>query len=172
MSVPEASTAEQPERPSDRTVDIPIAAREHQGQRAGIVTRLIANSVDALVIFLLGIGLWLGVNALRFFVLDTKHFAFTKPAMFTDIGWLSAIAFAYFTVGWATSGRSYGDTLLGLSVVGRSGGRLNWPLSALRAAFCVVFPILLLWVTVSRDNRSVQDAVLRTSVIYDWNRKA
>jgi hypothetical protein len=32
----------------------------------------------------------------------------------------------------------------------------------------VLFPILLLWVAVSRQNRSVQDLVLRTSVVYDW----
>jgi hypothetical protein len=30
------------------------------------------------------------------------------------------------------------------------------------------FPIGLLWVAVSRENRSAQDLALRTSVIYDW----
>jgi hypothetical protein len=32
----------------------------------------------------------------------------------------------------------------------------------------VTFPIGILWVAMSHENRSVQDVVLRTSVIYDW----
>ena len=49
------------------------------------------------------------------------------------------------------------------------GARLH-PLGALaRAAFYVIFPIGLLWVLVSGQNRSLQDLVLRTSVIYDWD---
>ena len=39
----------------------------------------------------------------------------------------------------------------------------------LRAVFNVVFPLGLAWVVVSRQNRSIQDVVLRTSVIYDWD---
>jgi hypothetical protein len=31
---------------------------------------------------------------------------------------------------------------------------------------CTLFPIGLLWVLVSRENRSVQDLMLRTSVVY------
>jgi hypothetical protein len=34
---------------------------------------------------------------------------------------------------------------------------------------CVVFPIGLLWVAVSQDNRSAQDILLRTTVVYDWS---
>ena len=37
-----------------------------------------------------------------------------------------------------------------------------------RAVFCTAFPIGLLWCAVSPANRSVQDVVLRTSVVYDW----
>jgi hypothetical protein len=42
-------------------------------------------------------------------------------------------------------------------------------LALVRAAFCVIFPIGLLWVLFSGQNRSLQDLVLRTSVIYDWD---
>jgi hypothetical protein len=38
----------------------------------------------------------------------------------------------------------------------------------LRAALNVVFPLGLAWVAISRQNRSVQDVALGTSVIYDW----
>lgn len=38
-----------------------------------------------------------------------------------------------------------------------------------RAALaCALFPIGLLRVAVSQENRSLQDVVLRTSVIYGW----
>jgi hypothetical protein len=37
-----------------------------------------------------------------------------------------------------------------------------------RAATCVVLPIGLYWVLFSSANRSAQDVLLRTSVVYDW----
>ena len=65
-------------------------------------------------------------------------------------------------------GRTYGCHVLGLRVVSYRGSRMR-PLGALlRAVFCVFFPIGLLWCAASRANRSVQDVVLRTSVVYDW----
>jgi hypothetical protein len=41
-------------------------------------------------------------------------------------------------------------------------------LSFVRAGFCVVFPFGLLWVILSPERRSLQDAALRTLVLYDW----
>ena len=71
-------------------------------------------------------------------------------------------------MGWALDGRTYGCHVLGLRVVSYRGSRMR-PLGALlRAVFCVFFPIGLLWCAASRANRSVQDVVLRTSVVYDW----
>jgi uncharacterized RDD family membrane protein YckC len=74
---------------------------------------------------------------------------------------------AYWTVMWALSGRSYGDQLLGLRVVGPGRRRLHWSHAVARAVFCTVFPLGLLWVLLSPRNRSVQDVVLRTAVVYD-----
>jgi hypothetical protein len=34
----------------------------------------------------------------------------------------------------------------------------------------VAFPVGLFWIVVSRDNRSVQDLLLRSAVVYDWSR--
>ena len=50
------------------------------------------------------------------------------------------------------------------------GRRMSWPGAFLRAAFCVVFPLGLAWIVVSPRNRSVQDVVMQTSVVYDWSR--
>ena len=57
---------------------------------------------------------------------------------------------------------------MGLRVVNYKGVRLRPVTSLLRAAFCVFFPIGLLWCAGSRANRSIQDVVLRSSVVYDW----
>ena len=138
-----------------------------QGQAAGIVTRLLANTVDfAVAAGALGLG-YLGVVVVRFL---WRSWAFTLPTpsfiLMLVLGGL--IAVVYFTVAWSTTGRTYGTHLLGLRVVGPSGRRLGVWGALLRAVFCVVFPIGIFWVAVSRHNRSVQDHVLRTSVIYDW----
>jgi uncharacterized RDD family membrane protein YckC len=75
----------------------------------------------------------------------------------------------YLAVSWMGSGRTYGNHVMGLRVVNNKGRRLH-PLGALvRAVCCVILPIGLLWVLVSGQNRSLQDLVLRTSVIYDWD---
>jgi uncharacterized RDD family membrane protein YckC len=79
--------------------------------------------------------------------------------------WLN---WAYWTIGWATSGRTIGNLIMGLRVVNFQGRHPRWIGAALRSAFCTVFPFGLLWVIPSGANRSVQDVVLRTSVVYDW----
>jgi uncharacterized RDD family membrane protein YckC len=57
---------------------------------------------------------------------------------------------------------------MGLRVVGRKGRKPRFVVAAARAAFCVVFPVGLLWCVVNPHRRSIQDVVLRTAVLYDW----
>jgi uncharacterized RDD family membrane protein YckC len=64
-------------------------------------------------------------------------------------------------------GGTYGDRLLGLRVTDGRGARLGWGRCTARALLCTGFPIGLVWVLVSKENRSVQDVLLRTSVVYD-----
>ena len=80
--------------------------------------------------------------------------------------------FVYLTAAWAVSGRTYGNLLMGLRVVGVFGGDVGWPRAALRAAAYVVFPVGLLWVAVDRRDRSLQDRLLATAVVYDWRPRA
>jgi uncharacterized RDD family membrane protein YckC len=77
----------------------------------------------------------------------------------------------YQTLAWWLTGRTYGGLVMGLRVVNFTGRGLRLAGSFARAIFCACFPIGILWVAVSRENRSVQDVVLRTSVIYDWQPK-
>jgi uncharacterized RDD family membrane protein YckC len=150
---------------------IPREARPFQGQRAGLVTRVIANTVDGVIVALVCLLLWAGV-ALGRFLLHPRSFTVPKASLLLQTTFVLSLLVLYFAVGWATTGRTYGAHVMGLRVVNFRGGRLR-PLTALvRSVFCVFFPIGLLWVAASRSNRSLQDTVLRSSVIYDWNRRA
>ncbi|MGY1618233.1 RDD family protein [Geodermatophilus sp. SYSU D00691] len=137
-----------------------------RGTRAGLVTRALANVADLVVVALVvGVG-YLAVAAARY-LLGPTRFAFpvASPATLLLIG--LGVHAVYFAVTWAVVGGTYGDRLLGLRVTDDRGERLGWARCAVRAVVCVVFPVGLLWVLVSAENRSVQDLVLRTSVVYD-----
>jgi len=150
---------------------IPQEARPFQGQRAGVVTRVLASCVDAVVVALLLLLLYAVVAGARW-VLQPRNFQLPEPSLFIRTTTVFVLLVAYLAFGWATSGRTYGCHVMGLRVVNFRGNRMN-PLGALlRAAFCAFFPVGLLWCAVNRNNRSVQDLVLRSSVIYDWNPRA
>ncbi|HEX7535960.1 MAG TPA: RDD family protein [Dermatophilaceae bacterium] len=151
-----------------RRVDaVPAEARPFQGQRAGIVTRTVANVVDfSLVVGVIagGYAAWAAVT----FLINPTRFSFPEPSFLLLLLCYGVLLFVYLMVSWATTGRTYGDHLLGLRVVNFRGERMRWAGAVVRSAFCVVLPIGLYWAVLSPKNRSVQDAVLRTSVIYDW----
>jgi len=149
---------------------LPIEARPFQGKRAGIVSRVISNSVDFAVIVLVLIGIYASWSAFVF-LRNPPGFTFPSPSFFGLFVIDATLLIAYFTAAWATTGRTYGDHLMGLRVINFRGDRLRWIGALLRAGFCVFFPIGLFWVVISNQNRSVQDVVLRTSVIYDWRPK-
>ena len=156
-----------PDRPSHVVDAIPVEARPFQGQRAGVVTRTAANAVDFAVAVLIVTAGYLSWSALLF-VIDAPGFTFPKPSFLLLLICGELVLFVYFTSAWATTGRTYGDHLMGLRVVNYRGERMRWAGAAVRAVFCLVIPIGLFWSAVSPTNRSLQDTVLRTSVIYDW----
>jgi uncharacterized RDD family membrane protein YckC len=170
MTTPQESAESPWRRPGE--VDpaagaVPKEARNFQGHRAGIVTKVLANSIDLGVVVIAVAGLYAAVAATKFIV---NPRAFTPPspsfARLLLIGWL--LLAVYFWLSWATTGRTYGDHLLGLRVVSWRGYRMRWIPALVRAAFCASFMPGLFWTVISRQNRSVQDVVLRSSVIYDW----
>ena len=146
---------------------IPREARGIQGLRAGIVTRTAANTVDFAVTVCVLVGGYAAWFAARFLIQPTQ---FTPPAppLIVVLGCGAVVLFCYFAASWATTGQTYGDHLLGLRVVDARGNRLGWRLALVRAAICVALPIGLFWSVVSATNRSLQDGVVRTFVIYDW----
>jgi len=155
--------------PDGPVVDpVPAEARSYQGQRAGVVSRTVAAGIDVAVVVAVLAATYAGWFAVLFLLNPTS---FSPPAAnpFVSLLAAAAVLFLYLTAFWAGTGQTYGGHVMGLRVVNFRGRRPRLAGAALRAAFCVVFPIGLFWCAVSRENRSVQDIVLRTSVIYDWH---
>jgi uncharacterized RDD family membrane protein YckC len=165
----------EPERVSDTVeperrnhVDVvPAEARGLQGRRAGLFSRIVANILDLGVVFAAVIAVYVGWAGIK---LLWQGSSFTRPTP----GLAAALLFSevlhvlYFATAWTTSGRTVGKAVMGLRVLGRSGRPMSAGMALARAVICVLFPFGLLWAGVSRENRSVQDLILRTSVIYDW----
>jgi uncharacterized RDD family membrane protein YckC len=146
---------------------VPREARPFQGAPAGVVTRVIANTVDALVVALtLGAG-YVGWAALVFLI-DPRSFRFPEVSFLFSLTVGMFVSTLYLWLSWWLAGRSYGGHVMGLRVLGRRGHRLGPLRSLARSAFCVLLPIGLLWCVVSPKRRSVQDIALWTSVVYDW----
>lgn len=150
-----------------RISPVPREARPYQGARAGLVTRLVASTVDAVSISVALVLAYAGFNALLFLI-SPRDFEFVDTSPLLSVTTALLVLIVYMTAAWSITGRTYGDHVMGLRVVGRRGHRV-WPPTALvRAVLCVGFPIGLLWCGVSGSRRSLQDIVLRTAVIYDW----
>lgn len=148
-------------------LSVPEGVRPFQGGRAGVVSRLLAGAIDLAVVLVVLAGGYLAVTGLLFLI-DPVSFRFRAPPRLVVLGLAAALMVGYLTVSWTGSGRTYGNRVLGLRVVGRR-GRLRTGPALLRAVFCTLLPVGLLWVAVSAGRRSVQDLVLRTAVIYDWS---
>ena len=150
-----------------RVSPVPREARVYQGRQAGIVTRTLSSVIDAVVTALIVAALYLAWSGLAF-VTDPTGFRFPRPSFGLVLGVGLGTLGLYLAMCWWVIGRTYGGQVMGLRVVGRRGARPSLPVALLRAAMCVLFPIGLFWVVVSARNKSVQDLVVRTSVIYDW----
>jgi uncharacterized RDD family membrane protein YckC len=146
---------------------IPVEARPFQGRRAGVVSRTVAATLDFIVILAIVVATYV-VWAATLFLWKPVKFSFPSPPFLVYLAYYGLLLFGYLTIAWATTGRTVGANIMGLRVLNARGQRLRVTGAALRSALCTLFPLGLFWCAVSRSNRSVQDMVLRTSVIYDW----
>jgi uncharacterized RDD family membrane protein YckC len=143
-------------------------AREAQGQRAGFVSQAIGVALDAAVIVVLDFVVLAAFGFLRFLVTGDSY-QMPQPGP-----WLNALI--VFLIGvfllwsaWSGSGRAPGMAALGLRVVGRDGQRL----SSRRAFWRAVLGVLtlglgVLWVLVSKKNKSLYDLICGSAVVYEW----
>lgn len=131
------------------------------------MTRLGAAFLDSLVVggtLLIG---YFGLSGLLFLI-DPRGFEFPRLGLVFSLTSAFVVTFVYLTVSWTLSGRTYGYLVMGLRVLRRGGRPLRLPGAAARALFVVLVPIGVLWVSVSRNNSSLQDLLLGTEVVYDW----
>jgi uncharacterized RDD family membrane protein YckC len=147
---------------------IPQLARPYQGKPAGLISRLLAGSVDFVIVVAVLVAMYAGWATLRFLLRPAK-FQFPEPSILLIVVAGFAVLTLYLTLGWTMTGRTYGDHLMGLRVVDRARGTLHLPRALLRALLCAVFPIGLIWTAFSTRSLSVQDLLVRTSVTYDWH---
>jgi len=147
---------------------VPAEARAFNGAPAGLVSRTLANIVDLIVVGALLAVAYLGVAGLLFL---RRGASFSFPVVSYPTAY--AVGFAgwivYMAIGWRTNGRTYGDHLLGLRVRTVGDGPVGTPRAVIRAIVCAIAPLLLIWVAFSKQQRSVQDLLVGTHVIYDWS---
>ena len=147
---------------------VPQEARAFNGAPAGLASRTLANTVDLIVVGALLAAGYLAVSGLLFL---RRGSSFSFPVVSYQTAY--AVGFAawvvYVAIGWRTNGRTYGDHLLGLRVRTISDGPLGVPRAVIRAILCAIAPLLLVWVAFSKQQRSAQDLLVGTHVIYDWS---
>jgi uncharacterized RDD family membrane protein YckC len=146
---------------------IPYEARPFQGRRAGLASRMLAGALDGLVLAVLLAGCYCAWAA-TVFLWNPASFRLPAPSRLFVLVAGYLVAIGYLTLCWRISGRTYGDEVIGLRVVGRGGRAVRLTTALARAVFCALIPLGLLWTAVSRENRSLADLLLRTSVVYDW----
>ena len=149
---------------------VPREARPYQGLRSGVVTRAAAGAIDGLIVCAILTVCYAGVAGFLFLI-SPRNFSFP------DWGWLFTLtcAFvvlvAYLSLSWWSSGRTYGCLVMGLRVVDGNGSALGLGKALLRAVLCGLIPLGLIWCAVNRRSSSLQDLLVGTVVVYDWQPK-
>jgi uncharacterized RDD family membrane protein YckC len=155
------------ESPADRDLGL-------QGHYAGIVTRLAAFAIDALV-------------ATTLFAIAGRVIEFVWSSLLggqkllSDARIASAVILAiwllvYFAYPLAVSGRTLGMAVVGLQVVTKAGGDIGGKHAVIRTlvlplsvAFALIGVLIML---INRDRRALHDLIAGTSVVYSWNARA
>ncbi|MFT3715967.1 MAG: RDD family protein [Gordonia sp. (in: high G+C Gram-positive bacteria)] len=133
---------------------------------AGIVSRVIAALIDLLVVVVIQGSIFLALALVRLAV-HVGGFSLPSYAWLWGSTMFVVLCIGYLAPAWAAFGRTVGQVVMGLGVVGLGSGRRPGFVRALgRAALCTFVPIGLLWVAVSPRRASLQDIALRTRVVY------
>jgi uncharacterized RDD family membrane protein YckC len=143
-------------------------AREMQGKRAGLASRVTADAIDWAIVVGIYIGILIALALVQYFVGNGKFDVARPPAAVTLTSeWV--IAVLYLTAGWAGAGRTVGKSVMGLRVVTTGGQALRPRRSFFRALICATLgAVALAWVIVSRRRAGIHDIAVRTTVVYDW----
>ena len=143
-------------------------SRAAQGQRAGFVSQALGAGLDAAVIFALDFVVLAAFGFVRF-LLTNKDYEMPQPGPWLNALIVFLIGVTLLWSAWSGSGRAPGMAVLGLRVVDRRGGHLSSARAFWRAVIAVpTLGLGVLWVLVSRKNRSIYDIVCGSAVVYEW----
>ncbi len=146
-----------------------LRARELQGKRAGLASRVAADAIDWGIVVLIYLGILVAIELTDYFV-SHSSFSIPRPPVAITVSAEWAIAVLYLTAGWAGGGRTVGKSVIGLRVITNKGQALRPRRAFLRALMCATLgAIALAWVIVSRRRAGIHDIALQTSVVYDWS---
>ncbi|MEV5651307.1 RDD family protein [Nocardia sp. NPDC052254] len=134
---------------------------------AGIVTRSIASGVDVAVVLMIMAAIYVSLAFARL-MFSPQDFTWPDAGAVMSTSIFLVVSVLYLTACWAVSGRTVGAVMMGLRLVTRDGELVGWPRALLRAVLCVMFAVGLFWVVIDANRYSLQDIVLRTTVVYDW----
>jgi uncharacterized RDD family membrane protein YckC len=138
-----------------------------QGRRAGIVSRVLADAIDLLIVMAIAIVAYLGVSAVLFIV-RPQRFTWPHPSTSVSSSVVALLLVLYLAIGWSDTGRTPGKQVMGLRLVNRRGVPPFLWSALLRAVLCLAFPLGLVWSLFDRTSRSLQDLLMGTSVLHDW----
>jgi len=142
--------------------------RSLQGMRAGFVSRLVAAVIDSVVIVALWFGILATIAVAKFLWRPIRGVRLDHLPILGSAAALVVLAILVLTVGWATTGRTIGKRMAGLRLITNGGRTPPWAVAFVRAVLYVLWPVGLVWSLFSAKNRSLQDILLRTAVVYDW----
>lgn len=146
---------------------VPREARPYQGTAAGVATRLAAAVIDVVVVGLALLTGYAGYVGLRLLI-NPRGYRLPDTSAAGAMTTFLVLLVAYLTILWAVTGRTYGDHVMGVTVVSGRRSRIGPVRALVRAVLYALFPVGLLWCAVSAERRSLQDVVLRTYVVYEW----
>ncbi len=144
-------------------------SREAQGTRAGFVSQALATALDLGTVVLAEIVVLFAYGFVRYLVTG-KDYEVPRAGQGGNFALYLGIGVLLLWTAWSGSGRAPGMAVLGLRVAGKDGRR---HLSSRRAFWRALLVILtaglgVLWVLVSRKNKSLYDLVCGSAVIYEW----
>ncbi|MCY1136843.1 RDD family protein [Actinoplanes sp. Pm04-4] len=130
----------------------------------GLVSRLLAYVVDALIVSML-IGVAAAALGLVASVVGYEARELARAVLSGYIVFLPSILALYCALFWLLAGRTPGMAVLGLRVVTTEGRPVRWLAALVRALLLAYFPVGALWLLVNRRHQGIHDLIARTSVV-------
>jgi uncharacterized RDD family membrane protein YckC len=147
-------------------------ARELQGRRAGIVSRILADAIDLGAVVVCFVLLLFAIAVVEYLV-TTHPFSLPNLSSGADVLVLFGVQVLYLAAGWSGTTRTVGKEIMGLRVLRTDGHVLSFGHGLVRSLVCsLIGGPLLLWAAVSGRNAALYDHPLRTAVVYDWRSPA